>query len=118
MANTGLLVQGIGDVTVVGFTNPSLLDSAAIQRVGEELYDLVDNRDKRKIILNFASVQFLSSTALGVLINLKRKADAIKGQVVLCGLRPELQRVFKITNLHKMFRFFPDEVKAMSGFDA
>lgn len=118
MASSRLLIQGIADVTIVHFNDASVLDPVTIQKIAEELYDLVDNRDKRKIVLDFSNVRFLSSSAIGVLLTLKKKADAIKGRVALCAVRPEIEKVFKITSLHRLFSFYPDESKATSGFDA
>ncbi|HOA75944.1 MAG TPA: STAS domain-containing protein, partial [Phycisphaerae bacterium] len=83
---------------------------------GEELYDLVDNKARKKLVLDFTKVQFLSSSALGVLITLRKKAAAIKGDVVLCGLRKDLMKVFEITNLNKVFTFAPTEEKALAHF--
>jgi anti-sigma B factor antagonist len=93
-------------VTLVAFRDASILDAVTIQRVGQELYDLVESNDHRKIVLDFGNVRFLSSQTLGTLLTLKRKADQAKISVVFARLRPELHRVFEITNLNKLFRRF------------
>jgi anti-sigma B factor antagonist len=111
-----LLIHPIRDVVIVNFQDASLLDSGQLEAIGTELYDLVDNKNRRKLILDFAKVQFMSSSALGVLITLRKKATAIKGDVVICGLRKDLTRVFEITNLIKMFTFTPNEEAALAHF--
>lgn len=116
MAKPDILVQRIKQVTVVNFQDASMLDSAHIDRVGEALYKLVDDEDRRQIILDFTDVKFLSSAALGVLVNLQKKAGKVKGQVLICGLRDEIHKVFKITNLDKLFKFHPDEHAALQHF--
>ena len=60
---------------------------------------------------------FMSSQALGVLLQLKKAMDPLKGQIVIAGIRPELHKVFKITNLHKMFMFKDTLEKALAEFD-
>ena len=45
-----------------------ILDEANIQELGHELYQLVEQDNRSKIILNFSNVEFLSSAALGKLI--------------------------------------------------
>lgn len=117
MAGSQLLVQTIQDVTIVNFRNSSILDSAVIDALSRELYAMVDDQASRKIVLDFTAVNFLSSQALGMLITMKKKADAIKGQVVICGMKPDLQRVFKIMNLQKLFSFFANEKDALASFD-
>ncbi|GMV96293.1 MAG: STAS domain-containing protein [Phycisphaerae bacterium] len=117
MAGPGrLFIQPVRDVTVVNFSDASILDTQVVQQIGEELYDLVDKQARRKLILDFDKVRFLSSSALGVLITLRKKADAIKGKVVLCNMRDELRKVFKITNLDKMFEFYESEEKALGSY--
>jgi anti-anti-sigma regulatory factor len=36
--------------------------------------------------------------------------------VVLCGLKPELKKIFSITSLDKIFKFFPNDVGALASF--
>ena len=116
MANE-LLVQRYKDVTVINFQNVSVLDSGNIDALGRNLMDLVEKQDHRKVVLEFSAVRFMSSQALGVLLQLKKAMDPVKGQIVIAGIRPELHKVFKITNLHKLFTFKDDLDKALAAFD-
>jgi len=111
-----LVIQQIKDVTVVSFNDPSILDAAHIEQIGDELYHLIDDLDRRKLVLDFDQVQFLSSQTLGVLVMLRRKADKAKSKVVIAGLKPELYKIFKITRLESLFTFFPDEEQALNSF--
>lgn len=104
MAND-LMIQEFKDVTVVNFNNVGVLDSANIEGLGRTLLDLVEKQDKRKLVLDFGAVKFMSSQALGVMLQMKKALDVVKGQMVIAGMRPDLYKVFKITNLHKMFKF-------------
>lgn len=112
-----LLVQRYKDVMVVSFQNVSVLDSANIETLGRNLLELVEKQDNRKVVLEFSAVRFMSSQALGVLLQLKKAMDPVKGKVVIAGIRPELHKVFKITNLHKLFTFHDDLDKALAEFD-
>ena len=116
MAAGRLFIHPIRDVTVVNFNETAILDTAQVQQIGEELYELIDGQARRKLILDFSNVKFLSSSALGVLITLRKKSEEIKGQVLLCGLRPELRKIFKITNLEKLFEFHDNEERALNVF--
>ena len=111
-----LVIQSIRDVTIVRFQESSILDTLLIQRISDELSRLVDAKYTRKLVLDFTDVKFLSSSALGVLVTLKKKSDAIKGEVVLCGLRKDLRKIFKITSLEKLFKFADDERGALEVF--
>jgi anti-anti-sigma factor len=112
-----LLIQPYKDVTVVNFQNVSVLDSANIESLGRNLLDLVEKQDTRKLILEFSAVRFMSSQALGILLQLKKAMDPVHGKIVIVGIRPELHKVFKITNLHKMFIFHEQLDKALGEFN-
>jgi len=104
------------DVTVVNLHDSSILDTQQVDELGEELNKLVDERACKKIVIDFSKVKFLSSSALGVLIRMQKKAREIKGRVILCGLKKELLQVFKITSLDKLFEFTDNEEQALAVF--
>ena len=60
-------------VTVVTFNDSKIIDEAEIQEFGQELYDLVEREGRKKIVLNFGNVEFLSSAALGKLIGFDKR---------------------------------------------
>jgi anti-anti-sigma factor len=109
-----LRLEQDGDVTVVGFKDASILDVVVIQRIGRELYKLVDEDQRRKVVLDFGDVRFLSSQALGVLLTLRRKADRFKTKIALAAIRPELVKVFRLTNLDQLFDFCADRETAVA----
>jgi anti-sigma B factor antagonist len=117
MPESGLVISQIQEVTVVSFRNRSILDSVGVEAISRELYALVDEQARKKIVLDFSNVRFLSSQMLGVLIALHKKLKEIGGRYVIAGLQPELHRVFRITRLDKVLDFAPDETKALAEFD-
>lgn len=68
------LVKSVNGGTIVTFANPKVVLEAR-----EPLYDLVEKEGHRRIVLNFENVRFLSSAAIGVLIHLKKKVEAVRG---------------------------------------
>ncbi len=117
MANqVRLMTHQMRDVTVVNLHDSSILDTQQVDELGEELNKLVDERACKKIVIDFSKVKFLSSSALGVLIRMQKKAREIKGRVILCGLKKELLQVFKITSLDKLFEFTDNEEQALAVF--
>ena len=109
-------VSKIGDVTVVKFVDPKILDEAGIQELGAELFALVERDNRRSILLNFADVDFLSSAALGKLITLDRKVKSVQGRLKMSNIRPEIMEVFQITKLNKVFDIRGEEAEAISAF--
>jgi anti-sigma B factor antagonist len=111
-----LEVEDIGDVTVVNFVDRRILDEQNIQIIGEQLFSLVDEVGRRKILLNFGNVEFLSSAALGKLIALHKKLQAVGGRLILCNIDPEIYEVFEITRLDKFFNIKKEEQAALQAF--
>ena len=109
-------IQTIDGVTIAKFIDNRILDEATIQVIGEQMYRLVDDHGLRKVVLDFESVEHLSSAALGKLINMKKKMDAAGGQLAMCSLRSELLKIFKVTKLTKVFDIHASVEKALKGF--
>lgn len=116
MSNSGLILMHIRDVSVVNFRNTSILDGNAVEDIRQELYSLIDDKAQRKVVLDFTSVHFLSSMMLGVLLEMQKKSKAIKGNIVICGLRPKIFEVFKVMRLDKLMNFAADEQQALGQF--
>ncbi len=111
-----LEVEDIGDITVVNFVDKKILDEQNIQVIGEQLFSLVDELGRRKVLLNFKNVEFLSSAALGKLITLNRKLQSAGGKLVLCEIDPQIYEVFEITKLNKLFTINNDEQGGLQAF--
>lgn len=111
-----LELSDVGDVTVVRFVDRKILDEANIQELGFELFRLVEDDHRQKLLLNFSTVEFLSSAALGKLITLDKKVKAHGGKLKLSNIRPEIYEVFAITKLNKLFDIKDDEADALAAF--
>jgi anti-sigma B factor antagonist len=105
-----------GDVTVVRFNDRKILDEAGILQFGAELFSLVEQDNRKSILLNFDGVEFLSSAALGKLITLDRKVKSHKGRLKMCNIRPEILDVFVVTKLNKVFDIRDGEAEALAAF--
>ncbi|MBM3982694.1 MAG: STAS domain-containing protein [Planctomycetes bacterium] len=121
MANNGprrrrLEVEDIGDIAVVNFVDKKILDEQNIQMIGDDLFRLVDELGRRKVLLNFGNVEFMSSAALGKLITLHRKLQAVQGKLVLCKIAKDILDVFKITKLDKILSITTDEQAGLQSF--
>ena len=118
MAEEGkLIVQTIQGITLVLFEDDAILDPLQVQDIGEKLHRLIDE-DRQRMILDFRKVKMLSSQMLGVLIGMLKRINSSKGRIVVCGMKDELYKVFKITNLDKLFSFYENEGQALRSFES
>ncbi len=104
------------DIRVVEFTNNKILDEAIIQQIQDTLNALIDEEQFPKLLLDFATVDHLSSAALGMLINANNRIKQKNGQLRLSNIKPQIYDVFVITKLNKLFRIFPQREEAMKSF--
>ncbi len=61
----------------------------------------------REIEINFSAVDYLDSSALGMLLLLREKAEAMGKLVVLVGLKGTVKQVLDIANFGKLFSVKP-----------
>jgi anti-sigma B factor antagonist len=104
-----------GKVSVITFNDSKIIDESEIQEFGQELYDLVEREGRKKIVLNFANVEFLSSAALGKLIGFDKRVKQHGAELMLSNIRPEIYEVFAITKLTKLFVIKDDEADALAA---
>ncbi len=102
-----------GAFVIVAFKTPSINDVEAIASASRQIKAFIDQNQPMKVIFDFAGVKFFSSQVLGLLLEIRAKLQTYNSEVVISAINPQLHRVFKITNLDKIFRFFPDRESAV-----
>jgi anti-sigma B factor antagonist len=102
-----------GKSGIVAFQTASICDVAGIAAITEQIKEFVDKNKPQGLIFDFERVKFFSSQLLGLLIEIRNSLMAYDGEVVISAINPQLHRVFRITNLDKIFRFFPDRESAL-----
>ena len=108
-------IEEVGDVTVAKFIDKKILDEGNIQIIGNQLFALIEEDGRQKIVLDFSNVEYLSSAALGKLITMDKKVKAAKGKLRLCAIRPDIYEVFAITKLNKLFDMKDNLEAALQG---
>ncbi len=67
-----------------------------------KLLDLINEKNV-DIYIDCKKLEYLDSTALGALVAVLKNVKAYGGEMHLLGIRPNLKKLFKITNLDKVF---------------
>jgi len=110
-------VSHFKDIRVVEFTNNRILDEANIKEIGDGLSGLIEEGANPKLLLDFATVDHLSSAALGMLINVNKKVKERNGQLRLTNIKPQIFEVFVITKLNKLFRIMSTRAEGLASFN-
>lgn len=101
------------NVAVVTFLTSSISDLEKITAASKEIGDFISKNQPARMVFDFGGVKFFCSRVLGLLLEIRAKLETYGGEVVISAINPQLYRVFKITNLDKIFRFFPDRKSAV-----
>lgn len=65
---------------------------------------LVADNDVREVVIDFSAVDYLDSSALGMLLMLRDKAGGAGKEVMLAGVRGSVKQVLDIANFSKLFK--------------
>jgi anti-anti-sigma factor len=111
-----LHIRDQGDVAIVQILATRIAGILETEQVGRELYDVLDGNNYNQLVLDFSSVDFISSAMFGKLIHLNSKIKSRGGTLTLCGIRPDVREVFHICGLDRIFNIRQDESDALPPF--
>jgi anti-anti-sigma factor len=73
-------------------------------------------RGARKIVLDFGSVDYMDSAAIGCLMDLYRQATAAGATLKLAGLRSRVETMLTLTGTNQFMEVHPDAAAAVKSF--
>ncbi|MBX3451179.1 MAG: STAS domain-containing protein [Planctomycetaceae bacterium] len=90
-------------VLVANFTRARLSDEENIEQIGQELLQLVEHYNCRRLVVSLRNVVFITSSVLGKLITLHRRMHRKEGRLVLVELDGPVAEVFRMSRLETYF---------------
>jgi anti-sigma B factor antagonist len=108
-------IENKDDFSIVTFGSSSLGAVSGIEEISLALREYVDTNKPSRLIIDFNGVRFLSSQMLGLMVDMWRRLGQYNGQMALSGIDPKINRVFKITNLDRLFEFYSTSDQAMEA---
>jgi len=97
-----------------------ILDGRIDQEGSEELEGMLQDcldKGKNNICIDMMDVKHICSSALGVLVAIKRKIKDNEGDIKLVIVNDNLLRLFETTMLYKVFEIFESQRECLSTFD-
>lgn len=91
------------------------LDTNTASLFEEKLMGLISNNEN-KIVVDFAQLDFISSSGLRVLLMAGKKLKTINGKLGLCALREHVKEVFDVAGFTMLFSMFPSQEEAIKNF--
>jgi anti-sigma B factor antagonist len=109
-------VTEVGDVAVVRIRSHRIIEEIDVEQFGNEMFSLVENDKRGKILLNLSMLEFLNTPAVGKMVALQRKVKAQGGVLKLSNLRPKIGEIFTVFKLNRVFDIKEDEADALAAF--
>jgi anti-anti-sigma factor len=111
-------ISGQGGLAIARFKSVSITDVEEIARASAQLRTYQETYRPDGLIFDFTGVKFFSSQVLGLLLEARARLRPSGGRIAVAGLSPQLARVFQITNLDKLFEFYPAPASALGQLTA
>jgi anti-sigma B factor antagonist len=107
-----------GNAAIAAFKTASISNVEEIAYVSKQIKEFIEQKKPREVVVDFEDVKFFSSAVLGLLLDIRAKLKTYDGEVVISAINPQLYRVFKITHLDRIFKFFPNKENAVKEVSA
>ncbi len=92
------------------------IDQDASEELETVLQECLDS-GKSNICIDLVNVKHICSSALGVLVAIKRKMKDNEGDIKLVIVNDNLLRLFETTMLDKVFEIFESQRECLATFD-
>ena len=113
--NALLRVTRHKETAVATFTVPRVCDLPQLAQLGEELGDLVEKYEIKHVVLDFAPLNFMSSSVVSILVRFQNTVKAAGGALVLCCIPKPVYEVLHVMRLHKHFDIQKDQHDALKA---
>jgi anti-anti-sigma factor len=112
----GLKIAREGNVVIVSFADSWIYDASATANASAQLRQHIEADPPSGIVFDFSGVTFISSRVLALLLETRACLEPHGDEVVIASLSPQLQRVFEIAHLDRVFTFYRDKATAVEKF--
>jgi anti-sigma B factor antagonist len=69
-----------------------------------------------KVVLDLSRLRFVDSSGLGAMLSCLRQLSAKSGDLKLCGMSKQVQGLFELVRMHRIFDIFGTREEAVRAF--
>ena len=102
------------DKAVVAVVRCEKVGSREAQILETDLRKAAPDR-KWRMVIDLNEVTLLASMGLGMLVTMHKEASANGGKLAICGLRPEIVQLLKVTHLERVLKIHSDRDAALKA---
>ncbi len=103
----------VGKVVIVAMSGE--VDTSSVGNLNAIFDDLVTGGEQNYVI-DLAQVTFMDSSGLAALARLYKRIRIGNGDVRLCSLRSDMQRIIELTRFDRVFDIFDSREAAVASF--
>ena len=96
-------VSKVGAVHVVTLQLPEMMDSQEFDRLNEDMLTAVSVEPEGRWVLDLANLNYMGSSSLGLMVNVRQRIKQVGGQLVLCQITPPLMKILRTCCLERLF---------------
>ncbi|ESA38980.1 anti-sigma-factor antagonist [Leptolyngbya sp. Heron Island J] len=85
-----------------------ILDGATTNELKLQVSDLL-HQDIDIVLLDMRQVTFMNSTGIGAMVAMLKIVRAKGKRIYLCGLTEQVQIIFELTKMDRVFKIFADQ---------
>lgn len=102
-----------GTLILTPFTNLGEFDCVGFEQEVDRVLHLLETTGSRAVVIDFHRTDYCGSTALGFLIELRKRVRSQRGEMVLCCLSDHEREILAATKLDKMWSICPSRKDAL-----
>lgn len=87
------------------------LDAKSVEDLKAEMKGL----NNQAVALDLTKVNFVDSSALGLIVSVFRRIQESGGKFCLFGLSAQVSAIFELTRLHRIFDIYADQAQALGA---
>ncbi|WP_018922149.1 anti-sigma F factor antagonist [Salsuginibacillus kocurii] len=89
------------------------LDHHTALELRTELDEALKDEDVHHMLLNLEDLRFMDSSGIGVILGRYKTIAAREGEVVVCAISEEVNRIFEMAGMYKVLRLEEGEKSAL-----
>jgi anti-sigma B factor antagonist len=83
------------------------VDLHSSPQLRQVLLEILEQRPAR-LIIDLSGVEYMDSSGVGTMVEIKRRLESDGGRMILAALRPRVRSVFEVTQLDRFFEIARD----------
>ena len=91
------------------------LDSNTSPEFEKKIFEVIDE-GTRSVVVDFASLDYISSAGLRVLLKAAKELKRSDGKIVLCSMKDYIKEVFEIAGFVSLFPITSSVIDAVNEF--